>query len=122
VGGAVAVATLGVLIWQNYLILDQNKFVQAQIAAAQQQNRLQQMAFDRQRRTELVAALYEVAGGKPKAPSRVRLEALLEFVAMERAPSSTVEISIEGARLDNLRLIGALYREVLDFEKILVSG
>ncbi|PHV05605.1 hypothetical protein CSQ96_19385 [Janthinobacterium sp. BJB412] len=116
--GIIALATLGVLVWQTGLIADQN------MAFKEQNNKLQ-LQIDQQadqdtsrRRTEIIAVLYETQVGaqdilQPKANPRTRGEAVLEFVQLERqrlkklktrVPSYQVQLSLTQARLDGLNL------------------
>lgn len=119
-GGLVAVATLIVLIWQTRLIGEQNDFFRDQNQKLQAQIDQQADQDASRRRTEIFGVLYETQPGpdgiqQPKANPRTRGEAVLEFVQLERArltklelrgqrPAYQSELSLTQARLDGLNL------------------
>jgi hypothetical protein len=63
--GVVALGSLIALVWQNLLMVEQNKFLQQQVQETQRQ-------FEAQRRTQVIAYLYEEVDGRPQANARTR--------------------------------------------------
>jgi uncharacterized protein YjbI with pentapeptide repeats len=127
-GGFIALLTLAVMVWQTTkmqeqtrqmqaqtsLITKQNEYFRDQNAKLQEQIDAQTAQTRSQRRTEIVAALYDViedADGKlrPRANARTRSEALREFVALERAAKHTegepdFTVDLRGAYLQGVRV------------------
>lgn len=74
-----AIVTLSVLVWQSWV-------GHQALLETQRQLQLSREQFERTRRTDLIAHLYERnEDGTPKSNARTRGEALLEFVALERS-------------------------------------
>jgi hypothetical protein len=119
-GGAIAAGTLvflalqtNLLRDQNKLIKDQNTYFQQQIEKMQEQTVLQRSQAQIQRRTQLTAWLYETNSGGPIAHSRIRAEALAEFITLERERLGGEDsVSLEGARLDGISITGMSFEDV----------
>jgi hypothetical protein len=128
IGGVVAVGSLIALLWQNLLMVEQNSFLQQQIQETQRQ-------FEAQRRTQVIAYLYEEAGGRPQANPRTRAEAFSELLSLERLRSKRTigeqserrdatatpakAIVLNGIRLDRTRLDDTMG---LDLSNVSLNG
>lgn len=137
-GGTVALVTAILLGVQTYLfrqqnesVLDQNAAIRESLLKTDEQLALQKQQlersdeqFQRARRTELIAALYEGRGKppQPNATPRTRREAVLEFVQIERArlagpqpeigPEYIPVVDLRDSLLQDLNLHGADLRYV----------
>jgi uncharacterized protein YjbI with pentapeptide repeats len=123
-GGAVAVITVLLLLWQNFLIQEQ---IQQQSQQQEQQSRLQGEQIQQQekisnvaRRAELISTIYnKIDCGKeypdlacpPASSVRARAEAALAFAELERVEGKNPDLSsadLSGADLNGANLSTAL--------------
>ncbi len=127
-GGLIALLTLAVMVWQTRKMQEQTRQMQAQTTLIAQQNdyfreqnaKLQEQIDAQttqarsQRRTEIIAALYDTiedSDGKlrPRASARTRGEAVREFVSLERAakhPQGAPDfiVDLRGAYLEGVKV------------------
>lgn len=116
-GGTIAAGTLVVLLWQTTLIKEQNQYFKEQNDKLQVQIDLQRQQGNTQRRTELIASLYDRNGIAPNADSRTRAEAVKELVALERSRIPIDQhVDLERALLVDVSLVGA------DMAKVRLTG
>lgn len=154
-GGTVGALSVGLLAWHGMILRDQykemahqNEEFRNQTAAITEQNRQQAERFQLQRRTELIAILYEGIDGEdtiegptynhriPKANARTRSEALAEFHQLERTRLNEFIGPIErptlfsppqprpdltGALLSDVKARGAMFAGT-DFSSANLSG
>lgn len=108
-GAIVAIASVGVLIWQNYLIREQNA-QQAQI-------------FNTSRRAELIATIYNrreceaenIEDCPPLASKRARVEAAIAFIGLERAENPDSQPNLKEIDLSHANLF------LVDFEDVMLE-
>lgn len=83
------------LIWQNCLIKDQNRYLRDQIEKVQQQITLQEAQGDSSRRAELLEVIYE---GKEMS-LRTRVEAVKAFIELEKKHQPDLIVNLRGVDL-----------------------
>ncbi|MEM7235473.1 MAG: pentapeptide repeat-containing protein [Planctomycetota bacterium] len=102
-GGAVAIGSLIVLAIQTALIAEQNRYFQQQNSAIQAQIDQQSRQESSRRRTEVIANLYELdESDDPRYDPRTRIEAVREYVELER--NHLLTTGDEGASLPRVSL------------------
>lgn len=116
-GVVLAAFPSALLIWQNMLILYQNRYFREQNTNLFAQVELQRTQYSNQRRTQLTEILFEpsqqirtnltgasVSSIGSSFDHRTRKEALIEFIALERGRGIGPDLS--GAVLPSLELVG----------------
>tara|TARA_R110002167_G_scaffold21385_1_gene77784 strand:- start:4223 stop:5434 length:1212 start_codon:yes stop_codon:yes gene_type:complete len=89
-GGIVAIITIGVLVWQTKVVIDQNDIIQEQNIFFRQQILSDQMSANK--------TIYQ---SKDSLDSAVRVEALLEYISAKKAinPENNDAIKVTGINL-----------------------
>ena len=80
-GAFVGLTTLGVMVWQNLLIREQNQYFREQITQQQQQLDAQQRVANQSTRSEAIERIYGPLYAKN---TRVKAEAVRSLLAVER--------------------------------------
>lgn len=80
-GAGIGLVTLAVMVWQNFLIKEQNQYFREQIAQQQQQLDAQQRVANQSTRSEAIERIY---GPMYAKNTRVKAEAVRSLLAVER--------------------------------------
>ncbi|MEI7843125.1 MAG: pentapeptide repeat-containing protein [Gallionellaceae bacterium] len=112
VGGMLAIVTL-------FFTAQQSRALQEQNALLQKQDHIAEIKYFWERRAQLLSYLYDAEKGEPKFNSRIRSEALVEFLKIERFKADK-NLSQIGAKNTEQKVATLSYG--IDLEGAMLSG